>query len=140
MYRTVVGTLMLAASVAHAGAPSAPTVTYEAVTATAPVGISRLRVTPVGSRDYAIDFSIVAPNSTQHVGHIQGLATQDGMRLTLRVPIFRESGHLDHPSLCTLVIEADDARARVVSAHQCSAFHGAAAGFVEQGQHLVRVH
>ena len=126
-------------TLAHAQSLSPQTVTYEAVTATSPIGVSRLRVTPVATGTYAVDFSIVAPNPTQHTGHLRGLATSDGDRLTLRVPIFRDDGVLDNPSLCTLVINTSEARAKVITEDRCAGFSGAAASFVEQGQNLTRV-
>lgn len=115
------------------------TVTYEAVTANSPTGISRLRVTKVDDNGYAIDFSIVAPNRTQHTGHIQGRATKDGRLLTLRVPNFQPNGVIDNPALCTVVIDVDDTRAQVVNEDKCAGFHGAAADFAEQGRNLIRV-
>ena len=129
---------VLAAAPGHAAEPVHATMTYEAVTAKAPDGISRLRITPVEQGVFAVDFSIVAPNPSQHTGHIRGLATQQEEDLILRVPNFMEDGNLDHPALCTMVISAKDARARVVSAHQCAGFAGAGASFVEQGQDLRR--
>jgi hypothetical protein len=124
---------------ASAQPSGAQTLTYEGGTANSPTGISRLRVTQVDINAYAVDFSIVAPNRTQHTGHIQGLATKEGRLLTLKVPIFQPNGVIDHPSLCTLVIDADDTHAKVVSEDKCAAFGGAAADFVEQGRNLVRV-
>lgn len=134
-----IGCFMFAASIAHAQASSERTLTYEAITANSPVGISRLRVTQVDVGAYAIDFSIVAPNRTQHRGHIQGLATRDGDNLILKVPNFQPDGNLDHPLLCTLVIDVEETRAKVVSEHQCAGFGGAAASFVEQGRNLIRM-
>jgi hypothetical protein len=134
----VVGGLILATSTTWAQTSSPQTVTYQAITANSPVGVSRLRVTQVESNAYVIDLSIVAPNRTQHTGHIQGLATKDGTRLTLKVPNFQPDGNVDHPALCTLVIDIDDTHARVLSEHQCAGFGGAAASFVEQGRDLVR--
>jgi hypothetical protein len=141
--RLIICVFMLLGTVAHAQSSSPQTVTYEAVTASSPVGVSRLRVTPVATGAYAVDFSIVAPNPTQHTGHIRGLATRDGDRLTLRVPVFRDDGVLDTPSdtpsLCTIVINTNEARANVITEDQCAGFSGAAASFAEQGQKLVRV-
>ena len=140
MHRTLICTLMLAGSAAYAQAPAAPTATYEAaVTSYLAVSISRLRVTQVDSGAYAVDLLVVAPNLTQHRGHVQGLANLVGGRLILRVPNFMDNGDLDHPPLCTLVLEANETHARVVSADHCTGFHGAAASFMEQGQNLVRV-
>ena len=134
-----IGSLLLITAAASAQPSDPQTVTYEAVTANSPTGISRLRVTKVDDNGYAIDFSIVAPNRTQHTGHIQGLATKDGRLLTLRVPNFQPDGVIDHPALCTLVIDADDTRAQVVNEDKCAGFHGAAADFAEQGRKLIRV-
>lgn len=139
MQALLTAALLLAATAANAQSPSPRTLTYEAVTAHAPTGISRLRLTRIEGDTYAVDFQIVAPNPTQHKGHVQGLATRVGSRLTLRAVNFIEGGVVDEPALCTLVLEADDTRARVVSTHQCTGFHGAAASFEEQGQDLVRV-
>jgi len=139
MQAFLIGALLLAGSPAGAQPAKAQPVTYEAVTARSPAGISRLRLTPVGENAYAVDFRIVAPNPTQHKGHVQGLATREGDRFTLRAVNFIEGGVVDERALCTLVIDADDARARVVSAHHCTGFHGAAASFTEQGQDLARV-
>ena len=129
--------LLLAGAPAHAAPPV--TITYEAVTATSPTGVSRLRLTPLDDGSVAVDLVVVAPNPSQHQGHVQGLASRNGIRYTLKAPNFIEGGVLDHPALCTLVIDADDSAAKVVSEHQCVGFHGAAASFVEQGHHLVRV-
>lgn len=137
--RVVIGGLVLATSAAHAQTSSLQTLTYEAITANSPVGISRLRVTQVEANAYAIDFSIVAPNRTQHTGHIQGLATKEGNRLTLKVPNFQPDGNIDYPSLCTLLVDFDDTRAEVVSENHCSGFGGTATSFVEQGRNLMRV-
>ena len=139
MRRLIICVFMLSGTVAQAQTSGPQTVTYEAVTATSPVGISRLRVTPLDTSAYAVDFSIVAPNQTQHTGRIRGLATRDGDRLTLRVPIFREDGILDSPSLCTMVINTNEAQANVITEDRCAGFSGAAASFVEQGQKLMRV-
>lgn len=140
MRRIVICTFLLLASNAHAQ-PSAsePTATYQAVTANSPVGISRLRVTPVSTDRYAIDLQVVAPNRTQHTGRIQGLATRDGDRFTLSLANFQPDGNLDSPPLCTLVIEANKTSAKVMSEDYCAAYHGAGASFFEQGQNLVRV-
>nr|WP_314605455.1 hypothetical protein [uncultured Janthinobacterium sp.] len=137
--RIVIGAFVLATATAYAQISSSNTLTYEAITANSPVGISRLRVTQVETNTYAIDFSIVAPNPTQHTGHIQGLATREGSRLTLKTPIFQENGKIDHPSLCTLVLDLDETRAKVVSENDCAGFGGAATNFVEQGRNLVRI-
>ena len=137
--RVVIGGLVLATATAFAQTSSSETLTYEAITANSPVNISRLRVTQVDANGYAIDLSIVAPNRTQHTGHIQGLATREGSHLTLKVPNFQPDGKIDHPSLCTLVVDLNETRAAVVSAENCAGFHGAAASFVEQGRNLVRV-
>jgi hypothetical protein len=137
--RLIFCVVALLGTVVHAQTSGPQTVTYEAVTATSPVGISRLRVTPVATSAYAVDFSIIASNPTHHTGHIRGLATGDGDRLTLRVPIFRDDGILDNPSLCTLVINTSEAQAKVATEDRCASFHGAAASFVEQGQNLRRV-
>lgn len=137
--RVVIGSLCLASATTFAQTYSSETLTYESVTANSPVSISRLRVTQVEANGYAIDLSIVAPNRTQHTGHIQGMATREGNLLTLKVPNFQTDGKIDHPSLCTLSVDLNDARAAVVSAEKCSGFHGAAASFVEQGRNLVRV-
>jgi hypothetical protein len=134
-----VGGLVLATSTTWAQTSSPQTITYQAITANSPIGISRLRVTQVESNAYVIDFSIVAPNRTQHTGHIQGLATKDGSQLTLKVPNFQPDGNVEHPALCTLVIDVDDTHATVVSEHRCAGFGGAAASFVEQGRKLARV-
>jgi len=139
MYRFVISAFMLFGSVAQAQTTNLQTLTYESVTANAPAGISRLRLTQVDSSTYAVDFSIVAPNRTQHRGHIQGLATRGGNRLVLRVPNFREDGSLELHPLCTLVIDAHEGFAKVVSEHQCSGLHGAGASFVEQGKNLLHV-
>jgi hypothetical protein len=137
MCRPLLGALLLA--VPAAGAATPPSFIYEAVTAHSPTGTSRLTLTPLGNAEYAVDLRIVAPNPTQHKGHIQGLATRSGDPLTLRVPSFMENGRPDDPPLCTLVIDANATRAHVVSAHKCTGFHGAAASFYEQGQNLLRV-
>jgi hypothetical protein len=134
-----IGSLGLITAAASAQPSDPQTITYEAVTANSPTGISRLRVTKVDDNAYAIDFSIIAPNRTQHTGHIQGLATKNGRLLTLRVPNFQPNGAIDRPALCTLVIDADDARAEVVKEDKCAGFHGAAADFAEQGRNLIRV-
>jgi hypothetical protein len=140
MKRTVICTFLLLASNAYAqSSASEPTATYQAVTANSPVGISRLRVTPVSADRYAIDLSIVAPNRTQHTGHIQGLATRDGDRLTLNLANFQPDGNLDTPRLCTLVIDVNNTSAKVISVDYCAGYHGAGASFFEQGQNLVRV-
>lgn len=115
------------------------TVTYQAITASDPEGISRLRLTPMDDGSYAINLSVVAPNRTQHTGHIQGRAIRQGDQLTLIIPNFLPDGDLDQPPLCTLVIQLSQANARVVSEHACAFYHGAGASFVEQGQHLQRV-
>lgn len=135
----VVGTLALCASTAQAQATAPVTLTYQANTANSPVYVNRLRVTQVDTNAYAIDLSIVAPNPSHHTGHIQGLATREGNRLTLREPIFKEDGTIDDPSLCTLVVDIHDKHANVVSADQCSGFGGAATNFVEQGRNLLRL-
>jgi hypothetical protein len=137
--RVAIGALVLATTTVLAQTSSPETLTYEAITANSPVGISRLRVTQVETNTYAIDFSIVAPNRTQHTGHIQGLATRKGEHLTLKVPNFQPNGKIDYPSLCTLVIAVDETRAQVVSEEKCAGFGGAATSFVEQGRNLVRV-
>jgi hypothetical protein len=137
--RGVIGALVLATSIAYAQTFSPQTLVYEAITADSPVGISRLRATQVEANGYAIDFSIVAPNRTHHTGHIQGFATREGNHLTLKVPNFQPDGNIDHPAVCTLVIDLDDIRAKVVSEHQCAGFGGAATSFVEQGRNLLRV-
>ncbi|MCC2974823.1 hypothetical protein [Massilia sp. IC2-476] len=139
------GAMLLGAAPASAQGPTFPglirldALVYEAVTAQAPRGVSRLILTPIEGGAVALDLRIVAPNPTQHKGHIQGLATREGMRYTLKAANFIEDGSLDDPKPCTLLIEADANRARVVSAEHCSGFHGAAASFMEQGQDLVRV-
>jgi hypothetical protein len=137
MRRLLLHALLFAAPAAVAATP--PSFIYEVVTAHSPTGTSRLTLTPLGDAEYAIDFRIVVPNPTQHKGHIQGLATRTGERLTLRVPSFMENGRPEDPPVCTLVIDATPTRAHVVSAHKCTGFHGAAASFFEQGQDLLRV-
>ena len=128
----------LAATTATAQAPKPQTATYEAVADDAPDAVSRLRVTPVGADAYAIDFSVVAPNPSRHTGRIRGLAVREGSRLVLKVPAFMEDGNIDDPPLCTLVIEADEARARVAGEDGCVGFHGAGASFLALGRNLVR--
>jgi hypothetical protein len=140
MKRIGISTFLLLVFIARTQASALePTVTYQATTASSPIGISRLRVTPVSSDMYAIDFSVVAPNRTQHTGHIQGLATRDGERLTLNLANFQPDGNLDTPRLCTLVIEVSNTSAKVISEDYCAGYHGAGASFFEQGQNLVRV-
>lgn len=140
MHRLIICIFTLFGTLAHAQASDPQTVTYEAVTATSPVGISRLRVMLVATDTHAVDFSIVAPNPTQHTGHVRGLATSDGDRLMLRVPIFRDDGTLDNPSLCILVIDTNETQAKVITEDRCAGFSGSAASFVAQGQNLRRVH
>jgi len=138
MRALVTGALLLGATAANAQ-PASRTLTYEAVTAHAPSGISRLRLTHIDGDSYAVDLQIVAPNPTRHKGHVQGLATREGDRLLLRAVNFIEGGVVDEPALCTLAIEANDARAQVLGTRHCTGFHGAAASFTEQGRDLVRV-
>ncbi|MBC7685450.1 MAG: hypothetical protein H7176_09505 [Bdellovibrionales bacterium] len=136
---TIVGAALFATSTAYAHTSRPQTLTYEAITAISPVGISRLRVTELDIGDYALDFSIVAPNKTQHTGHIQGLATKHGNRFILKVPTFQPDGNVDHPFLCRLVVDVNETGAKVVSEQGCAGFSGAAASFFEQGQNLVRM-
>jgi hypothetical protein len=138
MKRIMICTFLLLASNAHAQSLER-TATYQAVTANPPVGISRLRVTPVYGGRYSIVLTVIAPNRTQHTGHIQGLATRDGDRFTLSVANFQPDGNLDSPPLCTLVIEVRNSSAKVISENYCAAYHGAGASFFEEGQNLVRV-
>jgi hypothetical protein len=139
MKRIVIGIFLLFKSVAHAQTSVSETMTYQAVTAASPTAVSRLRVTPVDSNGYAIDFSVVAPTRTQHTGHIQGFATRNGDRIILRVPNFLPDGNLDRPPLCTLVIDVNETSAKVVSEYNCAFYCGAGASFFEQGQNLLRV-
>ena len=44
----------------------------------------------------------------------------------------------DAQTFNTMVIDPGEARANVVSEHQCAGFCGSAASFFEQGQNLVR--
>jgi len=140
MQRIMIGLALLGASAAWAQAPAPPTrtVTYEAVTAENPVAFSRLRLTEVEPNGYAVDLAIVAPNPSHHTGHIRGFATGDGRRLVLKVPNFMEDGELDRPALCTMAIEADETRARVVSEDNCASFHGAGASWLDQARNLIR--
>lgn len=128
--------LMAAAAAAHA---QLPVTVYETVSATDPVARSRLLVTAIDARQSAIDLTIVAPNRSHPTGHVRGLALREGNLLTLRVANFIDSGRVDVPPLCTMVIDVRDQEAQVLSADACSNYAGTAASFVEQGQHLMRV-
>ena len=130
---------LLTAATGHAQAGAGAVQTYEANTGNTPDGISRLEITPVGAGLFAVDLRIVAPNRTHHTGHIQGLARGEGAHLVLRVANFEPDGkvYAPHP-VCTLVIDADDTRANVVSEDTCAGFGGAAASFAEQGRNLLR--
>lgn len=140
MKRFAACAFLLIETIGCAQAAPPETITYQAVTAYSPEGISRLRVTPVDENNgYEIDLFVIAPNQTQHTGHIQGFATLDGERLTLTVPNTLPDGTLDKPPLCTLIIEVNEKRAKVASEKGCAFHAGAGASFFEQGQNLVRV-
>jgi hypothetical protein len=121
MKRTLMLFLLAALAQAHAQTGAPQTIVYQTASNAVAAGTARLRVTEVEPNGYAIDLAIVAPNPSRHTGHVQGYATRQ----------------LDRPPLCTLVIELDDARAKVLSEEGCAPFHGAGASFIEQGSALV---
>jgi hypothetical protein len=137
MKRTLMLFLLAALAQAHAQTGAPQTIVYQTAPNAAAAGTARLRVTEVEPNGYAVDLAIVAANPSRHTGHVQGYATRAGARLVAKVPVFQPDGQLDRPPLCTLVIELDDARAKVVSEEGCAPFHGAGASFVEQGSALV---
>ena len=139
MKRHVVAVLWLLAGFTQAQDASSRTEIYRTPAADAAAGTALLRVTALVANGYAVDLATVAPNASRHTGHVQGYATRASGRLSARIPVFQPDGSIDHPALCTLVVELDAERAKVVSAEGCAAFHGAGASFVEQGRAMVRV-